>query len=392
MILLIILVIVLIVILGSLKQINEYERGVKFTAGKFTKIMLPGWRIVLPIFQSYKKVDIRTKVDDVPEQEAITKDNVSVKINAVIYYKVFDASLAVLQVEDFYYATAQLAQTTMRNIVGSVTLDELLCEREKVSSQIKEIIDKETDPWGIKVENVELKDISLTDEMKRVIARAAEAEREKQAVITKSIGEKEAAENLAEAAKKLAESPGALHLRTLETINDVSSDQSNTIFFPIPMDVLEAVKGYSEKLKKENINIVLDTSGYVDNVDLKLLKLFDYILFDIKSIYPNKFKYITGGNINVIDNFINELNKINAKVIIRVVIIPGINDSNKYMLDLKKYISKIKNVIKIDFLPFHTLGFSKYQDSGIDNPFINMKAMDKRKCSKLYEYFSNIQK
>ena len=171
---------------------------------------------------------------------------------AVIYYKVFDASLAVLEVEDFYYATAQLAQTTMRNIVGSVTLDELLCEREKVSSQIKEIIDKETDPWGIKVENVELKDISLTDEMKRVIARAAEAEREKQAVITKSIGEKEAAENLADAARKLAESPGALHLRTLETINDVSSDQSNTIFFPIPMDVLEAVKGYSEKLKKEN--------------------------------------------------------------------------------------------------------------------------------------------
>ena len=252
MVLLIILAIVLIVILGSLKQINEYERGVKFTAGKFTKIMLPGWWIVLPIFQSYKKVDIRTKVDDVPEQEAITKDNVSVKINAVIYYKVFDASLAVLEVEDFYYATAQLAQTTMRNIVGSVTLDELLCEREKVSSQIKEIIDKETDPWGIKVENVELKDISLTDEMKRVIARAAEAEREKQAVITKSIGEKEAAENLAEAARKLAESPGALHLRTLETINDVSSDQSNTIFFPIPMDVLEAVKGYSEKLKKEN--------------------------------------------------------------------------------------------------------------------------------------------
>lgn len=252
MILLIILVIVLFVILGSLKQINEYERGVKFTAGKFTKIMSPGWRIVLPIFQSYKKVDIRTKVDDVPEQDAITKDNVSVKINAVIYYKVFDASLAVLEVEDFYYATAQLAQTTMRNIVGSVTLDELLCEREKVSSQIKEIIDKETDPWGIKVENVELKDISLTDEMKRVIARAAEAEREKQAVITKSIGEKEAAENLAEAAKKLSESPGALHLRTLETINDVSSDQSNTIFFPIPMDVLEAVKGYSDKLKKDN--------------------------------------------------------------------------------------------------------------------------------------------
>lgn len=248
----IILVFFILIILASLKQINEYERGVKFTAGKFTKILNPGWRLVFPIFQSYKKVDIRTKVDDVPEQEAITKDNVSVKINAVIYYKVFDASLAVLKVEDFYYATAQLAQTTMRNIVGSVTLDELLCEREKISTKIREIIDKETDPWGIKVENVELKDISLTDEMKRVIARAAEAEREKQAVITKSKGEAEAADNLAKAAKKLAEVPGALHLRTLETINDVSSDQSNTIFFPIPMELLEAVKGYSEKTKIEN--------------------------------------------------------------------------------------------------------------------------------------------
>ena len=248
----IILVFFILIILASLKQINEYERGVKFTAGRFTKILNPGWRLVFPIFQSYKKVDIRTKVDDVPEQEAITKDNVSVKINAVIYYKVFDASLAVLKVEDFYYATAQLAQTTMRNIVGSVTLDELLCEREKISTNIREIIDKETDPWGIKVENVELKDISLTDEMKRVIARAAEAEREKQAVITKSKGEAEAADNLAKAAKKLSEVPGALHLRTLETINDVSSDQSNTIFFPIPMELLEAVKGFSEKIQNNN--------------------------------------------------------------------------------------------------------------------------------------------
>ena len=243
----IILVFFILIILASLKQINEYERGVKFTAGRFTKILNPGWRLVFPIFQSYKKVDIRTKVDDVPEQEAITKDNVSVKINAVIYYKVFDASLAVLKVEDFYYATAQLAQTTMRNIVGSVTLDELLCEREKISTNIREIIDKETDPWGIKVENVELKDISLTDEMKRVIARAAEAEREKQAVITKSKGEAEAADNLAKAAKKLSEVPGALHLRTLETINDVSSDQSNTIIFALPVEVLRALDGKKDK-------------------------------------------------------------------------------------------------------------------------------------------------
>lgn len=250
MVLLIILAIVLIVILGSLKQINEYERGVKFTAGKFTKIMLPGWRIVLPIFQSYKKVDIRTKVDDVPEQEAITKDNVSVKINAVIYYKVFDASLAVLQVEDFYYATAQLAQTTMRNIVGSVTLDELLCEREKVSSQIKEIIDKETDPWGIKVENVELKDVSLPEEMKRVIAKVAEAEREKAAVITKAAGEVEASSNLAKAAEVMNKTPGALHLRTLATLNDLSSDQSNTVIFALPVEVLRAFENISNKNNK----------------------------------------------------------------------------------------------------------------------------------------------
>jgi len=250
------LLIIGIVILGSLKQINQYERGVKFTLGKFTKLMEPGWRIVLPIFQSYKKVDIRTKVDDVPEQEAITKDNVSVKINAVIYYKVFDASLAVLEVEDFYYATAQLAQTTMRNTVGSVTLDELLSERETISVKIREIIDKETDPWGIKVENVELKDISLTDEMKRVIARAAEAEREKQAVITKSEGEAAAATNLAKAAQTLMSSPGALHLRTLETINDVSSDQSNTIFFALPIEVLNAINGFSEKSSKNNITPV----------------------------------------------------------------------------------------------------------------------------------------
>ena len=247
----IIIFVILLVVLPGLRIVRQYERGVVFTLGKYSKMMEPGWRLVFPVFQSYKKVDVRTKVDDVPEQEAITKDNVSVKINAVIYYKVFDASLAVLAVEDFYYATAQLAQTTMRNIVGSVTLDELLSEREKVSGAIKDIIDAETDPWGIKVENVELKDISLTNEMKRVIARAAEAEREKQAVITKSQGEAEAAENLAIAAKKLADNPGALHLRTLETINDVSSDQSNTIFFAIPMEVLDAIRGFGDSLKKD---------------------------------------------------------------------------------------------------------------------------------------------
>ena len=211
----IIVIIVVIILLRSIVQIDEYERGVKFTCGKFSSIMNPGWNVVLPIFQSYKKVDIRTKAVDVPEQDAITKDNVSVRINAVIYYKVFDASKAILEVENYYYAVSQLAQTTMRNVVGSVSLNELLGEREKISAEICKIIDEATDPWGIKVENVELKDVSLPEEMKRVIAKAAEAEREKEAILTKARGEVEASKNLAMAAQTMATTPGAMHLRTL---------------------------------------------------------------------------------------------------------------------------------------------------------------------------------
>lgn len=244
----------IIIILVSIKQINQYERGVRLTLGKFSGLMEPGWRLVFPIFQSYSKVDIRTKAVDVPEQEAITRDNVSVKINAVIYYKLFDAGKAILEVEDFYYAVSQLAQTTMRNAVGTVSLDELLSERETISANICQIIDKATDPWGVKVENVELKDISLPEEMKRVIAKVAEAEREKEAVIVKAKGEVEASENLSLAAKKLAENPGALHLRTLSTINDISSDQSNTVIFAIPIEVLQAFEKNANAKMIEVIN------------------------------------------------------------------------------------------------------------------------------------------
>jgi len=234
---------VLIIILSSIKQINEYERGVLFRFGKFRRLLKPGWNIVLPIIESYQKVDIRTKVLDVPEQDAITRDNVSIKINAVIYFNVFDASKAIIAVEHYQYAIGQLAQTTMRNAVGAISLDELLSERDKISSEICNIIDKATDPWGIKVENVELKDIKLPDEMQRVIAKVAEAEREKEAVITKSKGEVESANNLAKAAEMMSSSPGALHLRTLATLNDLSSDQSNTIIFAIPIEVLNAFGG-----------------------------------------------------------------------------------------------------------------------------------------------------
>ena len=235
------------IILISIKQVNQYERGVKFTLGKFSGIMNPGWNLVLPIFQSYSKVDIRTKAVDVPEQDAITGDNVSVRINAVIYYKVFDAAKSILEVENFRYAVSQLAQTTMRNAVGSVSLDELLSSREKIATEICKIIDEATDPWGIKVENVELKEITLPEEMKRVIAKVAEAEREKAAVITKAEGEVEAANNLAKAAEVMGSTPGALHLRTLATLNDLSSDQSNTIIFAIPIEVLKAFEGVDAK-------------------------------------------------------------------------------------------------------------------------------------------------
>lgn len=250
-------------------QINEYERGVLFEFGRFSKILAPGWHFYVPLFANCRKVDIRTKTVDVPEQEAITKDNVSVKINAVLYYKIFDAKKAIIAVENFNYAVSQLAQTTMRNMVGAVSLDDLLAERESISSKMCEILDEATDPWGVKVENVELKDISLPEEMKRVIARVAEAEREKQAVITKAAGEVEASNNLAQAARTMSAAPGALHLRTLATLNDLSSDQSNTVIFAIPIEGLEALKGIANIGKQANTNTKSIQNENVDNTETK---------------------------------------------------------------------------------------------------------------------------
>jgi regulator of protease activity HflC (stomatin/prohibitin superfamily) len=240
------IIFILFIILISIKQINQYERGVRFTFGVFTGIMNPGWRLVIPVFQSFQKVDMRIKAVDVPNQNAITKDNVSVEINAVIYYKVSHADKAVIEVEDFRYAISNYSQTTMRNIVGEVTLDELLSSRESIAAKIREIVDIETDEWGLKVNNVELKDIGLTGDMQRTIAKQAEAEREKRAVIIKSEAELAASQNLATAAHTLASSPGALHLRTLETINDLSSDQSNTVVVMLPTEILKAIEGFSK--------------------------------------------------------------------------------------------------------------------------------------------------
>ncbi len=236
------------VFLSSLKQINQYERGVKFTMGKFTGIMPPGWQVVWPIFQTWKRVDIRTKVAEEPDQEVITQDNVSTKITAVIYYKIIDAAKSILEVENFYWAVAQLAQTTMRNVIGEVTLDELLSQRHQLAEKIKKIVDQTSTNWGVDVTSVELKDIKLPDNMVRTMAKQAEAEREKRATIINSEGEVIAAKNLAQAAKTMANTPGALHLRTLNSINDISSDQSNTIVFAMPMEILRAFEGFKKKL------------------------------------------------------------------------------------------------------------------------------------------------
>lgn len=242
-----ILIIVIFLVLISVRQINQYERGVKFTLGKFTSIMQPGWRIVWPIVQGFQKVDVRTKAVDVPDQNAITRDNVSVRVNAVIYYKVSEAEKAIIEVEDFRYAISQYAQTTMRNIVGEVTLDELLSSRDKIADRIREIVDKETDAWGLKVLNVELKDVSLPPELERTIGKQAEAEREKRAVIINSEGELAASENISKAAEMLAKTPGALHLRTLQSINDMASDQSNTVVYMVPVETLKAIEGFIKK-------------------------------------------------------------------------------------------------------------------------------------------------
>ena len=244
------IIFVVVVILISIREVKQYERGVKFTFGKFTGLVQPGWRLIIPVFQKMAKVDIRVKAVDVPDQEAITKDNISITINAVIYYKVSDASKAIIEVENFYYAISQLAQTTMRNSVGEIDLDTLLRNRDDIAAKIQVSVDAATDPWGIKVESVELKDVVLPQDLKRTMAKEAEAERERRAVIIKAEGEVSASNNLAKAAKTLSESEGALHLRTLQAVNDLSSDQSNTTVWMMPIEILRAIEKVGNKMDK----------------------------------------------------------------------------------------------------------------------------------------------
>ncbi len=240
-------IVALVLVLSCIRQVNQYERGIVFTMGKYSRTWGPGWHLLIPVFQRLMKVDVRVKTADVPDQEAITKDNIPIHINAVIYFRVTNAEKAVIEVEDFYYAVAQLAQTTMRNAVGEVTLNDLLAKKKDVSESIRLQVDHTSDAWGIDVQSLELKDIVLPESLKRTIAKVAEADREKQAVIISSEGELAAAENVSRAAAMLAKTPGALHLRTLQSINDISSDQSNTTVWMIPVEALRALEGLAKK-------------------------------------------------------------------------------------------------------------------------------------------------
>jgi regulator of protease activity HflC (stomatin/prohibitin superfamily) len=240
------IIIIAVILLSSLKIVFQYQKGVKFTLGRYSGLMQPGLRIVIPILQKWTRIDLRITVVDVPDQDCITKDNVSVRVNAVLYFKVQHAEKSVIQVENYLYAVSQLAQTTMRNVVGEVTLDELLTNRDQVSNKIKAIVDKATDPWGIDVQAVDVKDVSLPEDMKRTMAKEAESERERRALIITSDGEKQASKNLMKASQILGTQKGAIHLRTLQNFNDISSDQTNTIVFAVPIETLNALEGWKK--------------------------------------------------------------------------------------------------------------------------------------------------
>ncbi|MCK5770065.1 slipin family protein [Algiphilus sp.] len=231
-------VVLLAIIASAFKVLAEYERGVILTLGRYTSMKGPGLIIVIPVLQRMLKVDLRTVVMDVPPQDVISRDNVSVSVNAVVYFRVMDSSKAMLQVENYYEAISQLAQTTLRSVLGQHELDEMLTERDKLNQDIQKILDEASEPWGVKVANVEIKHVDLNDSMIRAMARQAEAERSRRAKVIHATGEQEAAEKLSQAAKQLSSQPQALQLRYMQTLIDVAGDKNSTIVFPLPMDLI----------------------------------------------------------------------------------------------------------------------------------------------------------
>jgi len=238
----IVLIVILIIVLSAIRVLREYERGVVFMLGRFWKVKGPGLVVLWPVIQQMVRVDLRTVVLDVPPQDVITRDNVSVKVNAVVYFRVVDPEKAVIQVVQFLEATSQLAQTTLRAVLGKHELDALLAEREKLNLDIQRVLDTQTDAWGIKVSNVEIKHVDLNESMVRAIARQAEAERERRAKIIHAEGELQASAKLLEAAQMLARSPQAMQLRYLQTLGNIAGDKSTTIVFPLPLELFTALR------------------------------------------------------------------------------------------------------------------------------------------------------
>ena len=227
---------------SAIRILREYERGVVFTLGRFTRVTGPGFIIIIPVIQQMVRTDLRTFVEDVPTQDVISRDNVSVRVNAVIYYRIVDPGKSILNVENYMEATSQLAQTTLRSVLGKHELDEMLAERDKLNADIQEILDKQTDAWGIKVANVEIKHVDIDESMIRAIAKQAEAERFRRAKIINAEGEQQAAEKLVEAGKILAGDPRAMQLRYFSALHDIAGDRTSTIVFPLPIDLIEAMR------------------------------------------------------------------------------------------------------------------------------------------------------
>lgn len=238
---LVLLVMLIVLLVSSIRILREYERGVVFLLGRFYKVKGPGLIVIIPVIQQMVKVDLRTIVMDVPTQDVISRDNVSVKVSAIVFFRVIDPEKAVIQVEHYYDATSQMAQTTLRSVLGQHELDEMLAERDKLNADIQSILDEQTESWGIKVSNVEIKQMDLNETMVRAIARQAEAERERRAKVIHAEGELQASQKLVEAAQTLAQAPRAIQLRYLQTLTEIAGDKSNTIVFPLPIDMLESI-------------------------------------------------------------------------------------------------------------------------------------------------------
>jgi regulator of protease activity HflC (stomatin/prohibitin superfamily) len=243
--------ILIVVIAGSVRIIQQYETGVVFQLGKYSRTLQPGLNFIIPVIEYSRTIDMRVSTNDIPKQQVITKDNVPVSINGVVYFKVVDAQTAVIKVQNYLYAVSQYAQAALRDVVGGMSFDELLAEREKIGDEIEKVIEKEAENWGLEVTAIKLQDVEVPEDLKRMMSRQASAEREKRATITKAEGDKLAAVNLAEAAKTMAASPGAMQLRTLQTIDGLGPSPSNTVVLAVPVDVLELARGLNLKVAEK---------------------------------------------------------------------------------------------------------------------------------------------